>query len=127
MNCVVISAGSNIEPEVNIQQARIILNEQVKLIKQSTVLRTKPIGYTDQPDFLNCAFLIETTLDQQDLNLFLKHIEKTLGRIKTANKNGPRTIDLDILIWNGTIVDNDYYTRDFLKKSVRELIPSFHE
>jgi 7,8-dihydro-6-hydroxymethylpterin-pyrophosphokinase len=44
-----------------------------------------------------------------------------MGRDRTAPKFGPRNIDLDIVVWNGEIVDNDYYTRDFLQKSVDEI------
>jgi 2-amino-4-hydroxy-6-hydroxymethyldihydropteridine diphosphokinase len=45
-----------------------------------------------------------------------------MGRDRTIPKFGPRNIDLDIVVWNGTIVDEDYYTRDFLQKSVAELL-----
>jgi len=44
-----------------------------------------------------------------------------MGRDRTVAKFGPRCIDLDIAVWNGEIVDKDYYTRDFLKKSVDEI------
>ena len=52
---------------------------------------------------------------------FPKKIEDKMGRDRTAPKFGPRNIDLDIVVWNGEIVDDDYYTRDFLQKSVREI------
>ncbi|RJP57912.1 MAG: 2-amino-4-hydroxy-6-hydroxymethyldihydropteridine diphosphokinase [Candidatus Auribacter fodinae] len=124
MNCAVISVGSNIEPYINIEQARSLLGEQVTFIRQSALVQTKPLGFSEQPDFINGAFLIKTSMNQDDLTVVLKGIEKKLGRVKTADKNGPRTIDLDIVVWNGNIIDNDYYTRDFLRQSVRELLPS---
>jgi 7,8-dihydro-6-hydroxymethylpterin-pyrophosphokinase len=49
-----------------------------------------------------------------------------MGRDRTGPKFGPRCIDLDIVVWNGEIVDEDYYTRDFLQKSVAELVQSKH-
>ncbi len=55
----------------------------------------------------------------------LREIESGLGRVRTGNKNGPRTIDLDILVWNGEVVDDDVYEREFLKTSIRELLPGF--
>jgi len=53
----------------------------------------------------------------------LREIESGLGRVRTANKNGPRTIDLDILVWNGEVVDADVYERGFLRDSIIELLP----
>jgi len=84
-------------------------------------LRTKPIGNEHQPDFTNGAVKIRTDLDRDALNLLLKRIEDEMGRDRSVPKFGPRTIDLDIVVWNGEIVDEDYYTRDFLQKSVEEI------
>jgi 2-amino-4-hydroxy-6-hydroxymethyldihydropteridine diphosphokinase len=114
----VIGVGSNIEPERNIARARDILAAEHDLLSESTLVRTAPIGYADQPDFLNGAILVRTRLDRRRFVASLKNIESRLGRIRTANKYGPRTIDLDLVVWNGTIVDDDYAARDFLRKSV---------
>jgi len=75
----------------------------------------------NQENFVNGAYLFETALTQEELNNALKSIEKTLGRVKTANKNGPRTIDLDIVVAEGKVIDKDFYSRDFLKNSVLEV------
>ena len=48
-----------------------------------------------------------------------------MGRVKTSNKEGPRIIDLDIIIWNNKIIDDDVYKRTFLQNSVIELLPDF--
>jgi 2-amino-4-hydroxy-6-hydroxymethyldihydropteridine diphosphokinase len=93
------------------------------LQKVSTIRETLPIGYTDQANFLNCSVLLETQNFMEQFKYYLKDVENRLGRIRTANKNGPRTIDLDIIIWNGEIVDANYYERDFLKKSIKEIFP----
>ena len=66
---------------------------------------------------------METDLEQQSLKKELKQIEDILGRDRSLPKFGPRTIDLDILIWNKKVVDEDYYERDFLRKGVEEIIP----
>jgi 2-amino-4-hydroxy-6-hydroxymethyldihydropteridine diphosphokinase len=50
-------------------------------------------------------------------------LESELGRVKTDNKHGPRSIDLDILVWNGEIVDGEVYEREFLRRSIEELLP----
>ena len=124
MNQVVISLGSNINPERNIEQALTILNDRFRFSNSSTFLQTKPIGYTNQNDFINGTVLLKTDLDQNQLTASLKDIEKELGRKRSAIKFGPRTIDLDITVFNGKITDNDFYERDFVKNAVLELIPN---
>ena len=120
---VVIGLGSNIDPEANLEQAVLELKSRFKVSKRSQWTRTKPIGIQDQPDFYNGALLMETELEQQSLKKELKRIEDILGRDRSLPKFGPRTIDLDILIWNKKVVDEDYYKRDFLRKGVEEIIP----
>ena len=120
---VVIGLGSNIDPEANLEQAVLELKSRFKVSKRSQWTRTKPIGIQDQPDFYNGALLMETELEQQSLKMELKRIEDILGRDRSLPKFGPRTIDLDILIWNKNVVDEDYYERDFLRKGVEEIIP----
>ena len=120
---VVIGLGSNIDPEANLEQAVLELKSRFKVSKRSQWTRTKPIGIQDQPDFYNGALLMETELEQLSLKKELKRIEDILGRDRSLPKFGPRTIDLDILIWNKEVVDEDYYERDFLRKGVEEIIP----
>ena len=120
---VVIGLGSNIDPEANLEQAVQELKSRFKVSKRSQWTRTKPIGIQNQPDFYNGALLMETELEQQSLKKELKRIEDILGRDRSLPKFGPRTIDLDILIWNKKVVDKDYYVRDFLRKGVEEIIP----
>ena len=120
---VVISLGSNIDPEANLEQAVQELKSRFNVSKRSQWTRTKPIGIQDQPDFYNGALLMETELEQQSLKKELKRIDDILGRDRSLPKFGPRTIDLDILIWNKKVIDEDYYERDFLRKGVEEIIP----
>ena len=120
---VVIGLGSNIDPEANLEQAVQELKSRFKVSKRSQWTRTKPIGIQDQPDFYNGALLMETELEQQSLKKELKRIEDLLGRDRSLPKYGPRTIDLDILIWNKKVIDEDYYERAFLRKGVEEIIP----
>lgn len=122
-NKVAIGVGSNINPHENIEKAFRELESKFGKVKKSTMIETKPVGYLDQPNFVNGAFLLTTTLSMQDLKEDLKEIEAKLGRIRTENKYGPRTIDLDIVVFNGEIVDQDFYTRDFVRNPVLELWP----
>jgi len=120
-NTVIISIGSNIDAEKNIARMLKILGNEVEIQKVSTLVKTKPIGIEDQHDFTNGAFKVQTGMEKEELNRLLKTIEDQLGRDRSASKFGPRTIDLDIVIWNGDIIDDDYHTRDFLRKSVEEV------
>jgi 2-amino-4-hydroxy-6-hydroxymethyldihydropteridine diphosphokinase len=122
MNSVIIGIGSNIDAECNILKMLDILKTNVEVVKISAMLKTKPIGIEDQPDFMNGAVKIKTNLELDELTKLLKSIEDKMGRDRTSPKFGPRNIDLDIAAWNGEIVDKDYFTRDFLQKSVDELL-----
>jgi 2-amino-4-hydroxy-6-hydroxymethyldihydropteridine diphosphokinase len=67
----------------------------------SSVWETEPVGLADQPNFLNAAVLLETLLSAHALReIAITRIEETLARIRTENKNAPRTIDIDILLFN---------------------------
>lgn len=122
-NRAVIGLGSNINPEENIRKAKEEIASAFNLVKSSSFVETEPVGFKEQDKFLNGALLIETDMDARGLKSWLKGLEIKLGRAKTDNKDGPRTIDLDILVWNGEIVDEEVREREFLKKSIEELLP----
>jgi len=121
INEVVISIGSNINAEENISNMLEILKAKVEILQVSEMVKTKPIGIENQADFTNGAVKIRTELNQSELDNLLKQIEDQMGRDRSAPRFGPRCIDLDIVVWNGEIDDDDYYTRDFLRKSIEEL------
>ena len=121
MNECIISIGSNIDAESNISKMLEILKTKVDVLQISSFINTKPIGITNQADFTNGAVKIRTHFDMDSLTRELKKIEDDLERDRTAPKYGPRTIDLDIIIWNGKIMDQDYYERDFIRQSVKEI------
>ena len=123
LNEVVIGVGSNIDSENNIKEAKKAVELTHNLIKTSTFIETEPIGCKNQNNFLNGAFLIETEMDTLALKSWLKNLEEKLGRIRSENKDGPRTIDLDIIVWNREVVDNEVYEREFLLNSINELLP----
>ena len=114
-NQAMIAIGSNIDAQNNINQAIKILGHEFTIVKEAPFLTTRPIGDIPQDDFINSAICVETHLSQDELNRWLKSVEDQLGRDRSRPKFGPREIDLDVLAWNGTIVDEDYYTRDFLQ------------
>lgn len=123
MNKVVVAIGSNIEPEKNVSLARKHISTELKIVKTSQFIKTKPIGNKDQPEFLNGALLIESDLTIENLKDLLREIEDKIGRNRDNDKFGPRVIDLDVVVWNGNIIDDDVYERRFLQKSITELLP----
>jgi 2-amino-4-hydroxy-6-hydroxymethyldihydropteridine diphosphokinase len=123
MNRAVVSAGSNIDPFSNIKKAKAILENDLRVVAASEMVVTKPVGFADQDDFVNAVFLVETDLDKSSLAAYLKTVEDRLGRVRTPNKSGPRPMDLDVIAYNGEIVDSDVYERDFLKKLLVSVLP----
>ncbi|MDV6343075.1 2-amino-4-hydroxy-6-hydroxymethyldihydropteridine diphosphokinase [Nitrosomonas sp. Is37] len=97
-----IGLGSNLEnPLFQIRQAISLLAElpDSRLIKQSSLYRSAPMGVVDQPDFINAVVHIETALMPQALLRALLEIERRCGRIRTY-PNAPRTLDLDLLLYD---------------------------
>ena len=102
MNRAFIGLGSNIEPrETYLQKAlqSIANNEQTKLVTTSSIYETAPVGYKHQNNFLNMVVEVETTFSSIELLRFCQAVENEFGRKRTI-KNGPRTLDLDILVYN---------------------------
>lgn len=121
MNDCIIGIGSNIDANRNIAEMLGLLGKEVEIVQVSEMVQTKPIGIAAQPDYTNGAVRIKTVMNLDELSVFLKALEDRMGRDRTQPKFGPRNIDLDILIWNNTIIDQDFYTRDFLRNSAPEL------
>jgi len=125
MISTIISVGSNIDPQDNCDAAKEILLEETNFRAYAKYIITKPWGYKDQADFLNGAFWLETESDFETFNAYLKSVERRLDRIKHDNKAGPRTIDLDIIVWDNTIIVDDFYDKDFVRIPVTELIETY--
>ena len=102
-----ISLGSNIDPETNLRWAIQLIGQRCTLLAVSHAYRTPPHGFADQADFLNLAVKITTDLDANTLkHTVLDWIEHELKRVRDPyNKNAPRTIDLDISLWNVDVFD----------------------
>jgi len=117
----IIGIGSNLNPEENIANVLRILRLENNVLGVSSFIKTTPVGIADQPDFLNGAAKVLTDKEMNTFKDYLKEVEDRLKRDRSAPKYGPRSIDLDIVVWDGNIIDQDYYHRDFLKKVVDEI------
>jgi GTP cyclohydrolase I len=105
MNRVFVALGSNIDGERHLPEAVRRLALHCRLLAVSPVYESAPVGTTDQPNFLNAAALIETSLTAAELKAqVLQRIEQELGRVRTADKNAARTIDLDIALFGDQIL-----------------------
>lgn len=107
-----IAFGSNLaDPENQVRRAVSAVSalEGVRVLAVSPLYRTAPVGYADQPDFINAAALVETALDAPALLRALQGIERAFGRERSF-RNAPRTLDLDIIDFNGETLASDTLT-----------------
>ncbi|WP_186575883.1 2-amino-4-hydroxy-6-hydroxymethyldihydropteridine diphosphokinase [Aquibacillus kalidii] len=111
MNTAYIALGSNIKPRDHYlnQAIKNLETDDVKLVNKSSVYETDPVGYTEQDNFLNMVLEIETNLDPINLLLYCQSVELQLGR-KRKLRWGPRTIDLDILLYNQENIKTEQLT-----------------
>ena len=104
---VFLSLGSNIDPAANLRASLDLLRQWCEVRAVSPVYQTAPVGYTQQASFLNAAVLLETDLTPEAFRQsVILPIERALKRVRDpSNKNAPRTIDLDIALWDEAIFD----------------------
>ena len=101
---IYLALGSNIDPKKNIATAIKFLAEKISKIHRAPLYNTKPFGPIKQAEFINTAIQGETVLSPRDLFLFVKDIEKRVGRIPREHW-GPREIDIDIALYDDLILD----------------------
>lgn len=97
--CALVSLGSNIAPRKHLAAALEALAERCDVVAVSGVWRSRSVGAAG-PDFLNAAAMVRTPLDAVRFKFHvLRPIEERLGRVRTADRNAPRTIDLDLAVF----------------------------
>ena len=123
----VILMGSNIHPETNLVWAMEMLTEQFRILQISHVWETPAVG-SNGPNFLNAAILLESKLSPQVLKEYvLRPIEADLGRLRTEDKNAPRTIDLDVVVWRSQTWDDAIWQYAHAAMPVAELVPDLFD
>ncbi|MBI5969554.1 MAG: 2-amino-4-hydroxy-6-hydroxymethyldihydropteridine diphosphokinase [Deltaproteobacteria bacterium] len=130
-----ISIGSNTgDKSFNCRKAieRLSENPAIAVVKKSSFYDTPPWGYKDQPSFVNAAIEITTSLSPGELLENLKTIESGMGRVETL-RWGPRVVDLDLIFYNGLIMESETLTlphplaheRAFVLAPLLEIAPEF--
>ena len=102
-----VALGSNLDdPEAQVQRGfdEIAALPGIEIVRRSRLYRTAPVGFVDQPDFVNACALVETSLAPRDLLDALLAVEQRRGRVR-AIPNGPRILDLDIVLYGDQVVD----------------------
>lgn len=103
MHTAYLALGSNVgNREEYLARAARLLAAGSTIVRRAPTYETKPAGVIDQPDFLNTAIEIETDKSPEELLVFIKQIEKEVGRVKRF-RWGPREIDIDIIFYDDLI------------------------
>lgn len=135
MTVVYIAIGSNLASpleQVNAAVEAIGAIPESRIIRVSSFYRTPPLGPQDQPDYLNAAVALETALTPDALLNHTQRIELQQGRQRKAERWGPRTLDLDIMLFgqeiihteNLTVPHYDMYNRGFMLWPLYEIAPN---
>ncbi|MGB2602879.1 MAG: 2-amino-4-hydroxy-6-hydroxymethyldihydropteridine diphosphokinase [Candidatus Sulfotelmatobacter sp.] len=130
-NFVYLSLGSNVgDREAQLRDAQARLGVLGRIVAVSSVYETEPVEFTEQPWFLNCAIALETSLAPQQLMSAILSAEQQMGRVRGQSK-GPRSIDIDILLFGNEIIESPdltiphpaMYQRRFVLEPMAEIAP----
>ena len=136
MSIAYIALGSNLGDRARYMRSAVTLLEQMgaSVLKRATVIETDPVGGPPQDKFLNAVVKVSTELSPLELFLVCQSVEKQLGRVRDV-ANGPRTIDLDILLYDRLVIDTPQlkiphprmFERAFVLEPLREIEPGLLE
>jgi 2-amino-4-hydroxy-6-hydroxymethyldihydropteridine diphosphokinase len=128
---IYLSLGSNVgDREAHLREAQDRLGAVGQLVNVSSCYETEPVEFTRQPWFLNCTLALETSLTPQELMNSILRIEQEMGR-RRVQKKGPRTIDIDILLFGNEVMNSSELTiphpamhqRRFVLEPLAEIAP----
>ena len=125
MHQAYLSLGSNILPEINLPKAIELLYGYGQILKISSAWETEAVG-SDGPNYLNaCVLLAIPFLSIELKEQVLRPIEIKLGRIRNKDKNAPRTMDIDIIIFDEQSRNNKFWKLAFVVVPLAEIYPKF--
>jgi 2-amino-4-hydroxy-6-hydroxymethyldihydropteridine diphosphokinase len=135
MATVYLALGANVgDPKKQIEQAFQLLGAELNNITRAPVYRSRAVGHTDQPDFLNTALRAETSLTPDKLLAFTQAVEQEIGRVERF-RWGPREIDIDIIFYDDlvrktgplTLPHPLFQERDFVLRPLADLDPGLRD
>jgi len=129
-----VGLGANLgdrEPTLRAAVALLGAEEGVEVVAVSTLRETEPVGVGKQPLYLNGVAELETTLGARELLDRLLAVEQRFGRVRVPDEHGPRTLDLDLLLYGGEVIDEPelhvphprLHERRFVLEPLAELAP----
>ncbi len=131
MNVAFLCLGGNMGDRLaNLNRTKeLIKEERLNILAQSNIYETQAWGAENSPDYLNQCIKVSAELDAQSLMDLLLGIEKKLGRVRNENKNESRTVDIDMLLFNGDIIKTELlevphprlHLRQFVLKPLNEI------
>jgi 2-amino-4-hydroxy-6-hydroxymethyldihydropteridine diphosphokinase len=125
MHQACLLVGSNIQPAKNIPLAVSLLQSHMTILKTSSIWETEAVG-SDDANFLNVALLVTTSMEVEILKEQVLHpLEARLERVRTSNKNAPRTIDLDILLFDQQLLEPNLWRYAHCAVPVAEILPEY--
>ena len=125
MHQVCLLIGSNIQPEKNLPLSVTLLKKVMPVLQVSSVWEFATVG-SDGPNMLNAAILVSTPLDPEELKeQMLRPLEAQMGRVRTSDKNAPRTIDLDIIFFDQQCLEPNLWHYAFRAVPVAQVLPEY--
>ena len=123
-NNVILCLGSNTDCEANLKSAASLLRAYFGSIRFSEAIYTEPIGLPDSGLFLNQVAVAGTNASLEEVRRAVKAMEKRLGRMPDSKQKGKIPIDIDLLLWNGTILKPADWEKEYVQLLFRS-VPSF--
>ena len=120
-----LNLGSNIEPRVNLVRAVELLRDYGDVLRVSNAWESKPVG-AEGPNYLNACVLFRTKLTQIDLKQeVIQPIESRLGRKRSRDKFAPRTMDIDIILFDDKSYNDKHWNYAFVIVPLAETYPEY--
>jgi 2-amino-4-hydroxy-6-hydroxymethyldihydropteridine diphosphokinase len=120
-----LNLGSNIQPETNLPKALKLLSEYGEILKVSNVWESEAVG-TEGPNYLNACAQFKSRFTQTGLkDKVISPIEEQVGRKRSEDKYAPRTIDIDIVLFDERPVNNDFWKLAFVVIPLAEIYPEY--
>ena len=120
-----LNLGSNIQPEINLVKAIKLLSEYGEVLRVSNAWESESVG-APGPNFLNACLLFMSPDMQVELKEKIIHpIEKRLGRVRSENKYAPRTIDIDIILFDDQLYRDKFWEDAFVVIPLAEIYPEY--